>query len=152
MESPNEASALATLSMLEERLHRLEFLLHGSSNAVGIPQPAPMPAGRGDTVSRRLTGLQAGLQRLSSKHGVVKDVLEIREMSSSISLGRVLTGSERRPIPRSISSSNRRPPSDDLRHRDHHINCPRSRHLVFRNSFSSHICQGPSHRTHNDFS
>ena len=82
--TPNEVSALATLNMLEERLHRLEFLLHGSANAVGIPDPAPVPVGRDDTVSTRLAGLQSGLQRLSSKHGLVKDILEMREMSSSV--------------------------------------------------------------------
>ena len=74
----SEASAFATLHMLEERLHRLEFLLHGSSNAVGIPDPAPAPATRDDTVSARLAGLESGLHRLSTNHGLVRAVLNIR--------------------------------------------------------------------------
>jgi hypothetical protein len=78
-DTSNEASALATLNMLEERLHRLEFLLHGSSNAVGIPDPAPARATQDDTVSTRLAGLESGLHRLSSKHGLVKDILDMRE-------------------------------------------------------------------------
>lgn len=73
-----DASALTTLRMLEERLHRLEFLLHGTSNATGIPDPARTPTAQDDTVSTRLAGLESGLHRLSTKHGLVRDILNIR--------------------------------------------------------------------------
>ena len=71
-----DARALATLNMLEERLHRLEFLLHGSSNAFGVPDPAPEPA-RNDTISTRLTNLQTNLRRLAARHGLVQNILDI---------------------------------------------------------------------------
>jgi hypothetical protein len=73
----DDASALATLSMLEERLHRLEYLLHGISNAFGVPDPASPPAKDNEAVSTRLANLQGNLHRLASRHGVVQDVLDL---------------------------------------------------------------------------
>jgi hypothetical protein len=73
-----EASTLAMLSMLEERLHRLEFILHGTSNSSGIPDPAPAPSTRDDTVSARLANVESNLRRLASRHGVVQNVLDLR--------------------------------------------------------------------------
>jgi hypothetical protein len=72
-----DANALAMLCMLEERLHRLEFLLHGSSNAFGVPDPAPEPAAREEAISTRLTSLESNLHRLALKHGVVQDILDL---------------------------------------------------------------------------
>lgn len=84
MESTDhEASALATLHMMEERLHRLEFLLHGSSNAVGISDPAQVPASSDETVCARLFNLERGLHRLSMEHSVVRDVLDARKARRS---------------------------------------------------------------------
>jgi len=73
----DDASALATLSMLEERLHRLEYLLHGTSNAFGVPDPASPPAKHDEVVSARLAQLQGNLHRLASMRGVVQDVLDL---------------------------------------------------------------------------
>jgi hypothetical protein len=77
----NISTSFATLTMLEERLHRLEFLLHGSSDAFGVPDPVPTPAGREDSVSERLAGLESSLSRLASKYGSVQDILDLRELS-----------------------------------------------------------------------
>jgi hypothetical protein len=84
--SAQDASALVTLSMLEERLHRLEFLLHGTSNSSGIPEPAPAPSTRDDTVSARLANVESNLRRLASRHGVVQDVLDLRMKSNDLEL------------------------------------------------------------------
>lgn len=79
MESVTQgASALAMASMLEERLHRLEFLLHGSSDAFGVPDSASAPTTRDDGVSMRLANLDSNLRRLASRHGVVRDILDLR--------------------------------------------------------------------------
>lgn len=87
------ASELNTCQMLGERLHRLEFLLHGSSNATGIPYPGPVAATREDTVSSRLASLESGLHRLASQHDSVQDVLSLRMEQHPSSLHpRVLTG------------------------------------------------------------
>jgi hypothetical protein len=81
----DDASSLATLSMLEERLHRLEYLLHGTSNAFGVPDPASPPAEDDEVVSARLARLQGNLHRLASRHGVVQDVLDLCEKPSTTS-------------------------------------------------------------------
>ncbi len=78
-----DAGALATLTMLEERLHRLEFLLHGSSDAFGIPDLASTPSTQSDNVSTRITKLEGNLHRLASRHGLIQDVLNLR-MNPSI--------------------------------------------------------------------
>lgn len=81
-----EASALTTLNMLGERLHHLEFLLHGSSNAFGIPDRIPVPRTHEDTISTRLNSLESGLHRLASRHAVVQDVLDLRMNSWLLNL------------------------------------------------------------------
>ncbi|ERF69113.1 hypothetical protein EPUS_01069 [Endocarpon pusillum Z07020] len=73
----DSASALATLTMLEERLHRIEFLLHGASNALGIPDSAPAQSAGNDAVSTRLANLENHLNRLASRNSIVQDVLDI---------------------------------------------------------------------------
>lgn len=82
----DDASALATLSMLAERLHRIEFLLHGTSNAVGIPNPAPAPAGQNDAVCTRLANLESNFRRLASRHCVIQDVLDLCMKHKGINL------------------------------------------------------------------
>jgi hypothetical protein len=82
----DDASALATLKMLEERLHRLEYLLHGTSNEFGVPDPASPPAGRNEAVSARLATLESNLHRLASRHGVVQDVLNLCTKANIIKL------------------------------------------------------------------
>lgn len=73
-----DGSALATLKMLEQRLRRLEFLLHGSSDAIGVPDPASAPATRDDTASTRLADVESKLRRLASRHNLVRDILDLR--------------------------------------------------------------------------
>lgn len=73
----DNASALATLHMLEERLHRIEFLLHGTSNASGVPEPAPTQTERNGDVSTQLADLENNLKRLASSHSIIQDVLDI---------------------------------------------------------------------------
>ncbi|KAF7503487.1 hypothetical protein GJ744_003678 [Endocarpon pusillum] len=73
----DSASALATLNMLEERLHRIEFLLHGASNALGIPDSAPTQSAGDDAVSTRLANLENHLSRLASRNSIIQDVLDI---------------------------------------------------------------------------
>ena len=73
----DSASALATLTMLEERLHRIEFLLHDASNALAIPDSAPAQSAGETAVSTRLENLINHLNRLSSRHSIIQDVLDI---------------------------------------------------------------------------
>jgi hypothetical protein len=64
-----EAAARATLALLETRLHRLEFLLSGSSNEHGIPDPTTKPNQSSETVWARLDALEAELRRLKMLNG-----------------------------------------------------------------------------------
>jgi hypothetical protein len=81
-----DADELATLIMLEGRLHRLEFLLHGLSNTFGIPGPSPIPATATEPVSTRLASLESGLRRLASRHGLIQDLLDLRMDSSPLNI------------------------------------------------------------------
>lgn len=75
--SAEDTNAVVTLQVLEERLHRLEVLLHGSLHSIDTSHPTSVPATRDDTVSTRLTNIESGLHRLASRYGVVQDVLDL---------------------------------------------------------------------------
>ncbi|KIX10517.1 uncharacterized protein Z518_01600 [Rhinocladiella mackenziei CBS 650.93] len=73
-----EITARATLALLETRLHRLEFLLTGSSNEDGVPHPTTKPAHSRETVWAKLDALEAELGKLKKVNGpagtVVRDL------------------------------------------------------------------------------
>lgn len=92
------ASALATLNMLKQRLHRLEFLLHGSSDVFGIPEPAPSATTLDETVAMRLANIESDLRRLASRHPVVQDILDLRMKSGLAIYTDLLTLPETRII------------------------------------------------------
>jgi len=71
-----EDDARATLLLLETRLHRVEFLLNGSSDRNGIPDGAAKPLPN-ETVSERLAKLEDDLARLISKSSLAQDVLRL---------------------------------------------------------------------------
>lgn len=60
---------LQTLQLLEWRLQRLEFVLHGNTEQAGTDGEA--------TVTSRIEKLERSLQRLSSESRVVSDVLQL---------------------------------------------------------------------------
>ena len=68
--------ALTTLTLLEQRLNRLEYLfdaLHGR-NAVEEPRPQ---ASSNETVTGRLRELEDGFQRLAGKSSLVREILKL---------------------------------------------------------------------------
>ena len=73
-----EAAARGTLPLLETRLHRLEFLLSGSSDKDGIPPSTGSSIPSSETLRARLNALEAGVERLKRLTGnpgtVVRDL------------------------------------------------------------------------------
>lgn len=70
MEEDADATVLQTLYLLEERLRRLEFVLHGSIK--DGKQQAQVP------VSKRLQRLEDSLREVTSGSGVMSDVMLLR--------------------------------------------------------------------------
>jgi hypothetical protein len=70
--------ALATLTLLESRLHHLEFLLSGSANYDGIPELAVKPVRSDETVLARLKSLEDDLTRLTTNNTLVQDMLRLQ--------------------------------------------------------------------------
>jgi hypothetical protein len=73
-----ETGALATLTLLESRLHHLEFLLSGAVGYDGIPEVAVKPARSDETVTSRLKSLEDDLTRLTSNSTLVQDMLRLQ--------------------------------------------------------------------------
>jgi hypothetical protein len=73
-----ETEAFATLTLLESRLHHLEFLLSGSVDSDGIPEVTVKPARSDETVVSRLKALEDDLTRLTSNSRLVKDMLHLQ--------------------------------------------------------------------------
>ena len=65
-----------TLVMLEQRLHRIEYALHGQSSSSSGAVEAP---NRSDPASIRLRRLERGLHDLSSKSSAVAEVLALHD-------------------------------------------------------------------------
>lgn len=83
--SDSQTDALATLSLLETRLRRLEFLLTGSTDLDGKPTSVPtplQPLQSKDTVTGRLRLLLQDLDKLRKTTGpagdLVRDVESLR--------------------------------------------------------------------------
>lgn len=55
--------------LLQQRLRRLEFLLTGSTDLDGIPNGLRAPEKSDDTVSTKLAGLKAALDKLRRLEG-----------------------------------------------------------------------------------
>jgi hypothetical protein len=75
----DEDPALSTLSNLESRLQRVEFLLSGSTDHFGQPLPATKPVSADDTVAARLEKMEKQLQKLSDSSALVRSVLELQK-------------------------------------------------------------------------
>ncbi|KIW47133.1 uncharacterized protein PV06_02731 [Exophiala oligosperma] len=70
-----EAAARATLALLETRLRHLEFLLKGTTDQDGIPEPATSPAHGKDTVWSRLDHLEGEFERLKKHSGAASTMI-----------------------------------------------------------------------------
>jgi hypothetical protein len=81
MENSFDKTASSTIDLLEARLRRLEFLLAGDTRSV-------LPQSRSDevavSVTERLELLEDGLNRLSSKSKVAKEILDLSESPPSL--------------------------------------------------------------------
>ena len=75
--SNGDAGDAATLTLLQERLHRLEFLLHGRTDAFGISFAAKTPSNVDGAVVARLEKMRTALQRLTAQQGAVRDILDL---------------------------------------------------------------------------
>lgn len=77
----NTAPAAETITLLENRLRRLEFALTGDASSAGDPtRPSATSAqGKASTVAARLGALEEQLRRLKSDSPVVGQVLELCE-------------------------------------------------------------------------
>lgn len=73
-----EREALATLTLLESRLHHLEFLLSGSVDPDGIPNSTVKPARSEETIASRLRSLEENLTRLTANSTLVQDLLRLQ--------------------------------------------------------------------------
>lgn len=73
-----ENEAFATLTLLETRLHRLEFLLSGSTDHHGITEATVKPARRHEPVAARLKSLEDDLAKLTANSRLVQDMLRLQ--------------------------------------------------------------------------
>ncbi|EXJ72005.1 uncharacterized protein A1O5_04508 [Cladophialophora psammophila CBS 110553] len=98
-----EAAARGTLALLETRLHRLEFLLSGTSNNDGIPPPTATTLSGSETLWARLDALDAALVKLRRLTGtpgsVVRDIEQLSLMHPDLFAGTATT------IPKSEDTS-----------------------------------------------
>ncbi|KAL2401329.1 hypothetical protein ABEF93_005051 [Exophiala dermatitidis] len=78
-----EAAALGTLALLEDRLHRLEFLLSGKSNEGGLPEPIPTPSHNNETIRAKLDSLEDRLSKLKKLDGTAGEIVQNVERLSS---------------------------------------------------------------------
>lgn len=76
--SDPEAASRGTLALLETRLKRLEFLLHGTTNGDGALAASSRPSQGNETLWARLDALEAALaqfQKLTGPAGgAVRDI------------------------------------------------------------------------------
>ncbi|KAI9866257.1 MAG: hypothetical protein M1813_001378 [Trichoglossum hirsutum] len=98
MENSFDKTASSTIDLLEARLRRLEFLLAGDTRSV-------LPQSRSDevavSVTERLELLEDGLNRLSSKSKVAKEILDLNTLYPDLFQSLPLE-----QIPTSLGSSN----------------------------------------------
>ncbi|KAI2077029.1 hypothetical protein LOZ37_002957 [Ophidiomyces ophidiicola] len=72
------STAADTISLLETRLRRVEYLLTGRTSWSGEPERvAAPPASAAETVAARLAGLERELKVLSAQAPAVQDVLKL---------------------------------------------------------------------------
>jgi hypothetical protein len=80
-ETPDDLNASqSNLAVLQLRLRRLEFLLTGSTTPDGIPDGIRAPKKSDDTVTAKLTELQAALDGLRRLDGTAGSL--VREMEA----------------------------------------------------------------------
>lgn len=70
-----ETAARATLALLETRLHRLEFLLNGTTNEHGVPDTLPAVSKESDMVWTKLNALDSRLASLKKNGGLAESVV-----------------------------------------------------------------------------
>jgi hypothetical protein len=73
-----ETEALPTLTLLESRLHHLEFLLSGSADFNGVPEAIMKPLRNDETVASRLQSLERDLTRLTANNTLVQDMIRFQ--------------------------------------------------------------------------
>lgn len=73
-----ETDALTTLTLLESRLHRLEFLLSSSTDTNGVPKVTTPPVKNNDTIASRLNSLEDDLTKLAANSTLVQDMLRLQ--------------------------------------------------------------------------
>ena len=79
---PSTEPAAQTLTLLESRLRRLEYLVSGHASlspttTISDTTP-PSPAQKQQAVSQRLSNLEHDLQTLAKKSPLVNEVLQLR--------------------------------------------------------------------------
>jgi hypothetical protein len=122
----NDAVAGATIELLEARLQRLTYLLTGDASWTGTPTAPAKPASLDDTVSRRLLRLEKNLENLSRNIPAVRDVLQLRKYSFSVSWRQTKTNRTKfrrslpRPLPPDTSAIRPREPNDP----EPRLDCP----------------------------
>lgn len=79
---PSEES-LASLTLLQERLHRLEFTLAGSDRQDELSRAAPESSGD-MTVAARLAKLEDDFKKLSSRSTLAQDVMKLCRLSGHL--------------------------------------------------------------------
>lgn len=82
MDDTPDTIASATLHALETRLHRIEFVLQGTSENPVSELAAIRRSGRENSLRARLNALERGLLKLAIRSKTVKDMLELREFQS----------------------------------------------------------------------
>lgn len=72
MESPFDQTATETIDLLEARLRRIEYVVHGQEHATAGPEYEKASA------SARLERLERALHGLTIKSKVIKDLSQLR--------------------------------------------------------------------------
>ena len=70
-------AALQTLSMLETRLRRLEFLIDGTTSLTPAEALTPHDGDKKTTISARMSSVEEDLRRLEAKSPLVERILKL---------------------------------------------------------------------------
>lgn len=79
-----QASALQTLDALEQRLRRIDFLLHGSSQDSIANDTAVTPSESSQSIASRLQSLEKSLQAVISQSDSATELLQLRKSARSM--------------------------------------------------------------------
>jgi hypothetical protein len=79
-----------TLTLLEWRLRRLEFVLNGDASNERAANYTNHPSGSTHTVLARIRKLEQSLQQIMLKSGVASDLITLRMLSGSVTMHLIL--------------------------------------------------------------